>query len=502
MRSAGGYRNRSLAKTIDWSLVFCWLILILIGWANIYASIHATEPSSIFDFLSRSGKQFVWMATALVIAVTVLFVFPARLYESAAFPIYVFVIMLLVAVIFLGIEVKGSRSWFEFGPVRFQPAEISKISTSLMLAAVMSQSGYRIGRWKDFIITAAIILLPMMIIIGQSETGSALVYVGFIFMLYREGLSGWLIFMVGMAILLFILTLTASPYTAILVLAGIASLCICLYSGRFRWWLIICVPLVVLFAFVPGILESIAAAGQDPALVEEAVEEASAGGSWVSKIKPLYILLGAIGLSIPFVVYQAFRERNTFTHLAIISSLAGIVLVFSVNFLFNDVLQDHQRKRIEVLLGMKEDPSGVGYNVNQSMIAIGSGGLTGKGYLNGTQTTYGFVPEQSTDFIFCTIGEEWGFVGCTFIILLYVFLMWRIVKDAERSREAFTRIYGYCVACCIFMHLFINIGMTIGLMPVIGIPLPFISYGGSSLWGFTALLFIFIALDRNERKYF
>ena len=502
MRSAGGYRNRSLAKTIDWSLVFCWLILIFIGWANIYASIHATEPSSIFDFSSRSGKQFVWMATALVIAVTVLFVFPARLYESAAFPIYVFVIMLLVAVIFLGIEVKGSRSWFAFGPVRFQPAEISKISTSLMLAAVMSQSGYRIGRWKDFITTAAIILLPMMIIIGQSETGSALVYVGFIFMLYREGLSGWLIFMVGMAILLFILTLTASPYTAILVLAGIASLCICLYSGRFRWWLIICVPLVVLFAFVPDILESIAAAGQDPALVEEAVEEASASGSWISKIKPLYILLGAIGLSIPFVAYQAFRERNTFTHLAIISSLAGIALVFSVNFLFNDVLQDHQRKRIEVLLGMKEDPSGVGYNVNQSMIAIGSGGLTGKGYLNGTQTTYGFVPEQSTDFIFCTIGEEWGFVGCTFIILLYVFLMWRIVKDAERSREAFTRIYGYCVACCIFMHLFINIGMTIGLMPVIGIPLPFISYGGSSLWGFTALLFIFIALDRNERKYF
>ena len=502
MRSAGGYRNRSLAKTIDWSLVFCWLILILIGWANIYASIHATEPSSIFDFSSRSGKQFVWMATALVIAVTVLFVFPARLYESAAFPIYVFVIMLLVAVIFLGIEVKGSRSWFEFGPVRFQPAEISKISTSLMLAAVMSQSGYRIGRWKDFITTAAIILLPMMIIIGQSETGSALVYVGFIFMLYREGLSGWLIFMVGMAILLFILTLTASPYTAILVLAGIASLCICLYSGRFRWWLIICVPLIVLFAFVPDILEAVAAAGQDPALVEEAVEEASAGGSWISKIKPLYILLGAIGLSIPFVAYQAFRERNTFTHLAIISSLAGIALVFSVNFLFNDVLQDHQRKRIEVLLGMKEDPSGVGYNVNQSMIAIGSGGLTGKGYLNGTQTTYGFVPEQSTDFIFCTIGEEWGFVGCTFIILLYVFLMWRIVKDAERSREAFTRIYGYCVACCIFKHLFINIGMTIGLMPVIGIPLPFISYGGSSLWGFTALLFIFIALDRNERKYF
>ena len=504
MRSAGGRRNRGIAKTIDWTLVFCWLILILIGWANIYASVHASEPASIFDFGSRSGKQFVWMTTALMIAVFILFVVPPRIYESASLPIYGFVILLLIAVIFLGIEVKGSRSWFEFGPVRFQPAEISKISTSLMLAAVMSQLGYRIGRWKDFIITALIIAVPMFIIIGQSETGSSLVYVGFIFMLYREGLSGWLIFMIGMAILLFILTLTASPFVAILVLAGVASLCICLYSGRFNWWLILCVPVIILMAFVPSILEALTpAVVEGEALVEGAAEAVAVEGtSFISKIKPLYILLGVIGVSVPFVGYQAFRERNMFSHLAVISAIAGIALVFSVNFIFNEVLQDHQRKRIEVLLGMKEDPSGVGYNVNQSMIAIGSGGLTGKGYLNGTQTTYGFVPEQSTDFIFCTIGEEWGFLGCTFVILMYVFLMWRIVKDAERSREAFTRIYGYCVACCIFMHLFINIGMTIGLMPVIGIPLPFISYGGSSLWGFTALLFIFIALDRNERKYF
>ena len=506
MRIAGGYRSRGMLKTIDWSLVFCWLILILIGWANIYASVHASEPASIFDFESRSGKQFVWMATALGIALFILFVIPPRIYEGAALPIYVGVLVLLVAVIFLGIEVKGSRSWFEFGPVRFQPAEISKISTSLMLATVMSQLGYRIGRWKDFIITALIILIPMLIIVGQSETGSALVYVGFIFMLYREGLSGWLIFMVGMAILLFILTLTASPFVAILVLAGVSSLCIFLYSGRFRWWLIICVPVIILMAFVPEILESIAAAGQavtDPALAEAAAEGlAVEETSIISKIKPLYILLGVIAVAIPVAAFHAFRERNLFTHLAIISTIAGIALVFSVNFIFNEVLQDHQRKRIEVLLGMKEDPAGVGYNVNQSMIAIGSGGFSGKGYLNGTQTTYGFVPEQSTDFIFCTIGEEWGFIGSAFVILLYVFLMWRIVKDAERSREAFTRIYGYCVACCIFMHLFINIGMTIGLMPVIGIPLPFISYGGSSLWGFTALLFIFIALYRNEKKYF
>ena len=482
MRTAGGYsRNRSLAKTVDWWLVACWVVMVLIGWANIYASIHSTDPSSIFDWGCRSGKQFVWILTSVGIATLVLFVIPPRAFEGLSVPIYLGVVLLLLAVIFLGIEVKGSRSWFAFGPIRFQPAEISKISTSLLLATLMSQLGYKIGRLRDFIITALVILVPMGIIVLQSETGSALVYVGFIFMLYREGLSGWLIFMVGMAILLFILTISVSSYVAVLTLAGVASLCICLYSGKFRWWLIICVPLIVLFAFLPELFASV---------------------SWLSAVNPLWILLGCTLASLPFVAFQAFRERNSFTHLAIISFLAGLLLVFSADFLFNDVLQDHQRKRIEVLLGMKEDPSGVGYNVNQSKIAIGSGGFFGKGFLNGTQTTYGFVPEQSTDFIFCTIGEEWGFVGCTLVILLYVFLIWRIIHDAERSREAFTRIYGYCVACCIFMHLFINIGMTIGLMPVIGIPLPLISYGGSSMWGFTAMLFIFIALDRNERKYF
>ena len=504
MRSVG--RDRGLAKTIDWWLVFCWLLLVLIGWANIYASIHASEPSSIFDFSSRSGKQFVWMITALGIAALILFVIPPRLYEGLSLPIYLFVIALLVAVIFLGIEVKGSRSWFAFGPVRFQPAEISKIATSLLLATVMSQLGYRIGKFKDFLLTAMIILLPMMIIVLQSETGSALVYVGFIFMLYREGLSGWLIFMIGMAILTFILTLTASTFTAILVLAGVASLCICLYSDRFKWWLIVCVPVIAFFAFLPTLSEMLTEwiVGAERLAEIAALQEAGEAVElpFIMKIKPIYILLGVSLGSLPFVAFQAFREGNRFTYLAILSFLGGLLLVFSTDFLFNDVLQDHQRKRIEVLLGMKEDPTGVGYNVNQSMIAIGSGGLTGKGFLNGTQTTLGFVPEQSTDFIFCTIGEEWGFIGAAAVILLYVFLIWRIIRNAERSREAFTRIYGYCVACCIFMHLFINIGMTIGLMPVIGIPLPFISYGGSSLWGFTAMLFIFIALDRNERKYF
>ena len=238
------------------------------------------------------------------------------------------------------------------------------------------------------------------------------------------------------------------------------------------------IPLIVLMAFVPKLLPE--------------------GFS----LTPTHIVLIVMGILILIGAYVAFRERNRFTQFSLIAVIGGILLIFSTDYLFNNVLQDHQRKRIEVLLGMKEDPSGVGYNVNQSKIAIGSGGFWGKGYMQGTQTTFGFVPEQSTDFIFCTIGEEWGFVGSSLVILLYVLLIWRIIRSAERSREAFTRIYGYCVACCIFMHLFINIGMTLGLMPVIGIPLPLVSYGGSSLWSFTILIFIFIALDRNERKYF
>ena len=479
-----------MKETLDWPLIICYLLLVFIGWINIYASVQSAEPSSIFDFTARSGKQFIWIITAFSLGAIILFVISPTVYESFSLPIYLATIGLLVAVIFLGVEVKGSRSWFEFGPVRFQPAEISKISTSLMLATVMSQYGYKLGNIRNFILTAAIILVPMVIIVAQSETGSALVYVGFIFMLYREGLSGWLLFMIGVAILLFILTLTVSPYFSILALMAIVTLCNDLFHGKIRKWLLIILPVLTVLAILPWGLERIAVithAGEDSILYRLPLE---------------YILTGIGVCSIPYFAVQAFRERNTFKWMSIVAFLAGIFLVFSVDFIFHDVLQDHQRKRIEVLLGLKDDPSGVGYNVNQSMIAIGSGGLTGKGFLKGTQTTYGFVPEQSTDFIFCTIGEEWGFIGSAFVILLYAFLIWRVIHDAERCRENFTRIYGYCVASCIFMHLFINIGMTIGIMPVIGIPLPFVSYGGSSLWAFTILLFIFIALVRHERRYF
>ena len=425
--------RRSLGKAVDWRLVLYWLILVFIGWINIYASIHSSEPASIFDWSCRSGKQFVWILTAAVLAVVILFAVNPRLWEVVAVPSYFVVLFLLVAVIFVGASVKGSHSWFRLGPVSFQPAEISKITTSLVLATIMGKVGFSFARRGDFLKVAAVVALPMLIIIAESETGSALVYVGFLFALFREGLSVWYLVLILAAIVLFILTLKAGIWVSLGVVAagGIAGLVVLLRRHRPR-----------------------------------------------------------------------SRERRSALRLLLLGVVAAGLMALSTRVVFDKVLADHQRSRIEVLLGMKEDPAGVGYNVRQSMIAIGSGGLFGKGYLQGTQTTYGFVPEQSTDFIFCTIGEEWGFVGCLAVILLYVALIVRIAKDAERSREAFTRIYGYCLACCLFMHLFINIGMTIGLMPVIGIPLPFISYGGSSLWAFTVMLFIFIALDRQEKKYF
>ena len=426
--------DRGLKQTVDWRLVGIYIALVFIGWINIYASVHSSEPSSIFDLSCRSGKQFIWMITAFIIAAVILFALNPHYWEVSALPLYLVVTALLVLVIFVSKDVKGSHSWFELGPVKFQPAELSKISTSLLLATVLSKMNRPLNRFVDVLRIAPIILLPMLIIVAESETGSALVYVGFIFVLYREGLSGWYLTLIGAAIVVFILTLVSN------------------------WWISIIVCTSVAAAFL----------------------------IWT------------------FIHYRKRSKtgRRVWRRNIILSYIGAIALVFATDFLFHNVLQDHQRSRIEVLLGLKDDPSGVGYNVRQSMIAIGSGGLTGKGFLGGTQTAYGFVPEQSTDFIFCTVGEEWGFVGCLLVVVLYCLLIGWIIQDADKSRESFTRIYGYCLASCLFMHLFINIGMTIGLMPVIGIPLPLLSYGGSSLWTFTAMLFIFIALNRQENKYF
>ncbi|MBQ2161734.1 MAG: rod shape-determining protein RodA [Bacteroidales bacterium] len=424
--------DRGLKKTVDWRLIVVYLALMLFGWINIYAAVQSGEPSSIFDLSCNSGKQALWMGGAIVLAALVLFVISSYFWESISNPAYLVVLVLLVLVIFMSHNVKGSHSWFELGPVKFQPAELSKITTSLLLASIMSRPGFKMSNIRHFIIAALIVLIPMLVIVAESETGSALVYAGFVFVLYREGLSGWFIGLIGMAILLFVLTI------------------------KTHWWIsLIVVGVAALYYFIHYLRRT-----------------------------------------------SSLRMRRMVVRNGLIAMVAGVVLVFAADFFFHHVLKDYQRERIEVVLGMKEDLKGVGYNVHQSLIAIGSGGLTGKGYLQGTQTSFGFVPEQSTDFIFCTVGEEWGFMGSLAVIVLYGLMIFWIVQDSERARSSFTRIYGYCVASCLFMHLFINIGMTIGLMPVIGIPLPFFSYGGSSLWAFTTMLFIFIALDRQEKKYF
>ena len=496
--------------SIDWWLVGVYFLLVLIGWVNIFAATHSAEPVSLLDFNGRAGKQFVWILTALGLAATILYLLPARLWEGLCIPMYAFVLGLLVLVIFVSSDVKGSHSWFDLGPIRFQPAEISKITTSLLLSWWVSQQGFKMTRIRDFLITCLIIGLPMLVIVAESETGSALVYAGFIFVLYREGLSGWWLGLIGLIILLFVTTLTTGPFWAILIMIGVLVACNVFMQPRQFWKrLAICGSAVLVIALLPtvlGWLSDLVTTRMDylnnRIWVPQMEETRPFFWRFILKIKPMYVMLGGAAVALPLLLWWSYKQKDGFLAISLGAFVVGVMLVFSTDYIFNNVLQNHQRSRIEVLLGMKEDLAGAGYNVHQSKIAIGSGGLAGKGFLQGTQTTFGFVPEQSTDFIFCTVGEEWGFLGCLTVILLYVFLIVRLILDAERCRGHFTRTYGYCVAACVFMHLFINVGMTIGLMPVIGIPLPLLSYGGSSLWAFTILIFIFLALYRDEKKYF
>ena len=465
---------------MDIPLVVSWLLLIFIGWINIFASIYSEEHSSIFDMSQRYGMQFIWIITAMVLAVCILFLFNSKIYSVFSTPIYLFVCALLVAVIFLGKEVNGSNSWFRFGPVSFQPAEISKISTSLFLAHLMSKYSFKLTRLKDAVSVALAILVPMAIIVMEKETGSALVYCGFIFLLYREGLSGWFLIFGILSIVLFVVTLAVSPLAALIILFVLSGIVNGIYTRRLWLHLAVLIPMATLLGFLPAIMNAVAP--EFPVEVE-------------------YMALVLMAIPVIFSIVKFSGKRMKHLKFLITGFICSIILVFSVQFIFNNILQHHQRERIENLLGIKEDLMGAGYNVHQSKIAIGSGGFAGKGFLNGTQTKFDFVPEQSTDFIFCTVGEEWGFIGSVIVIGIYIFLITRLIILSERQKDRFTRIYGYCVACCFFMHFFINIGMTMGLVPVIGIPLPLLSYGGSSLWSFTILLFIFIKLDMERWRY-
>ena len=466
---------------IDIPLVICYLLLVFIGWINIFASVYSEEHSSIFDMSQRYGMQFIWILTAIVLAVSILFLLNPKIYSVLSPPIYLFVCMLLIAVTFLGKEVNGSHSWFQIGPVSFQPAEISKISTSLFLAYIMSKYNFRLGKMQDALSVAITILVPMSLIILEKETGSALVYCGFIFLLYREGLSGWVLVFGMLSILLFVVTLAISPLAAIIILFALSGIINGIYTCRILQHLCVIIPVSVLLGFMPALSREFI-----PSLAQFGFE---------------YIALGiTMGIAL-FTIVKFKGKRVRHLKYLMLGFVCSIILIFSVQFIFNNILQPHQRSRIENLLCIKEDLMGAGYNVHQSKIAIGSGGFIGKGFLKGTQTKFDFVPEQSTDFIFCTVGEEWGFLGSVLVLSIYMFLITRLRILSERQKDRFARIYGYCVACCFFMHVFINIGMTMGLVPVIGIPLPLLSYGGSSLWSFTVLLFIFIKLDMERWRH-
>jgi rod shape determining protein RodA len=405
---------------VDWITILIYIMLCVVGFMNIYATEYNPEKSTAFSFTANYGKQLIFMLTGLLVGFSILLL-DGKFFSVFAPVIYIITMLLLVTVLVVGRNVGGNQAWIAIGSFRLQPSEFAKFSTALLLAKYISTFNVKLNSFKPILISAAIVILPMFLIMLQPDAGSTLVFLCFMFPLYREGLPGNLLLTFWGMVVLFILNLYFSAWILITAL----------------------------------------------------------------------LLLGAL-----FVYENRKKQQQVIRIVAI--TLIAIGYLFVAKFLFTNVLQPHQRTRIELILGLTTDNKGVGYNVIQSKIAIGAGQITGRGFLQGTQTKFGYVPAQSTDFIFSTIGEEWGFIGSFVVIGLFTFLLLRLVNMAERQRSVFSRVYGYCIACIFFFHVFINIGMAIGIMPVIGIPLPFISYGGSSLWSFTILLFIFLKLDSNR----
>jgi rod shape determining protein RodA len=405
---------------VDWITILIYIAICAIGFVNIYASIYSPDTTGVFSFNTNYGKQLIFILTGLILGFSILLL-DAKFFSVFSPIIYGMTIFLLLVVLVIGRKVAGNQAWIPIGSFRLQPSEFAKFGTALLMARYISSFTPKLRDAKSIFIAGIIVAVPLFFIMLQPDTGSALVFLSFMFPLYREGLSGY--------------------------------------------WLLVFLGMIILFI--------------------------------ADFLLPVGLVISLIVLIGGFFIYQN-RRRQKVVFTVAFATIIAIAYLFVVKLTYTKVLEPHQRTRIEIMLGLKTDPKGAGYNVIQSKIAIGSGQAFGRGFLQGTQTKYGYVPEQSTDFIFSTIGEEWGFLGCSLVIALYAFMLLRIVNLAERQRSTFSRVYGYCVASIIFFHVFINIGMTIGIIPVIGIPLPFISYGGSSLWSFTVLLFIFLKLDSNR----
>ncbi len=484
-------RQVSIVHNIDWFTVALYFLLVTAGWFCIYGAVFNFEDASFFDFSYRYGKQLVWIGLSAVIAV-VLLLLDSRLYNVFAYPIYALMLLLLLVTIFVAPPIKGSRSWLVLGPVSLQPAEFAKTATCLALSKFMSSYGFRIGRLSDAAKVAFIIMLPMLMIILQNETGSALVYAALFLVLYREGMPGLILFIGFYLAVVFVVSIR---FGDVAILASIPE-------ESYGLFIVMILSTLVQL----GLLLIFDKDRKVPAIIAGVTSFLYVVAYLIHKLVPVdfkftYVGYVVVLLTLGYLAYTAFQRRMWRFFFIGLFSVGAIIFTNTSDWAF-DKLKPHQKTRIRVTLGMENDPQRAGYNVNQSEIAIGSGGFWGKGFLNGTQTKLKYVPEQDTDFIFCTVGEEHGFLGTFAVLALFLTLMLRIILMAERQRSLFSRIYGYCVASILFFHVAVNIGMVIGLTPVIGIPLPFFSYGGSSLWGFTILLFIFLRLDASRTEYF
>lgn len=478
----------NLWRAVDIQTLFIYLLLITVGWLTIYSASYNYDNAAIFDLGSTSGKQLIWIAVSLVVGISILII-DAKFYYYLSYNGYVIILLLLLLTILIAPEIKGSRSWLVFGPLSIQPAEFAKFATALALSRFLADYGYNTKNTKRIALLFTLMLIPMGMILLQKESGTALVFLAFLLVFYREGMSGVLLFIGACFLSFFVLGLRFGEQTLwehtslgnfsvlLLIALVISGLFFQYHKKDNKTWLIILLGnLLPVFA----------------ALVWNRFTK------WGFNVAVLQLVL--LSLSVVYALYQSIRLNSRIPAMIALFAVLSAAFLYGIDYTFDRLLQPHQQTRILVLMGTMDDPSGVGYNVNQAKISIGSGGFWGKGFLNGTQTKLKYVPEQDTDFIFCTIGEEFGFSGSVLLLLIYSYLLVRLIFMANRQHVAFARIYGYCVASLFFVHLLINIGMVLGLMPVIGIPLPFLSYGGSSLLGFTILLFIFLRLDADNRR--
>ena len=477
--------TRSAILSADWVVLVVYLLLMAFGWFSICGASHEIGDTDFFDFATRSGKQIVWMGLALVIGLIILLI-DDQYFDQLTGLLYVLTMVLLLVTPFIAKDIKGSRSWISLGPVNLQPAEFAKCVTALAVAKMCGQYGFSLDKMRNLLKAAFIVLLPMALIIMQKETGSALVYAAFFLVFYREGMPGAFLFTAFAAVLYFVVGIRYAEVPLEGTLSTVGD-----FSVMTVIWLF-CIGMIHIFCKQTIHAWRIFWAGI--AVVGSALFFSLAVVPIDVSLAFVVVLVGAV----LYLCYHALSERIIAYFYIALFTLGSLGFLYSANFAL-DHLQPHQKIRIQVLLGVVTDNAGAGYNVNQSMIAIGSGGLEGKGFMNGTQTKLKYVPEQDTDFIFCTVGEEQGFIGSSAVLLLFLTLILRLVYLAERQTHTYARVYGYCVLSILLFHVFINIGMVLGLTPVIGIPLPFFSYGGSSLWGFTILLFIFLRIDAGRK---